>query len=70
MKIKIFSSGIAYLRDVISELKKVSFPTRRQVLLGTTLVVASIVVATIVLGSIDSGLSQLVRIFILGGGTK
>lgn len=67
----ILSSGINYLSDVVAELKKVTFPTRRQVVLGTVLVLAAIILATVVIGGVDTGLAQIVRIFIIErGGVK
>lgn len=67
----ILTSGITYISDVVAELKKVTFPTRRQVIVGTLLVIAAIIIATLVIGGVDTGLAQLVRIFIIErGGAK
>ncbi|NCO44057.1 preprotein translocase subunit SecE [Candidatus Berkelbacteria bacterium] len=67
----ILSTSISYFHGVIAELKKVTFPSRRQVIVGTILVIAAIMLATLVIGGVDTGLAQLVRIFIIErGGVK
>ncbi len=60
-KDNIFKQGIEYLQEVQSELKKVTWPTRKQTL-GTTLVVIVLVaIVSIFLGLFDYGFSQLIH---------
>ena len=60
-KKNIFQQGIEYLQEVQSELKKVTWPTRKQTL-GTTLVVIVLVaIVSIFLGMFDYGFSQLIH---------
>jgi preprotein translocase subunit SecE len=49
-----------YLREVMAELRKVSFPTRPEVANYSVIVFALIVVLTISIGLLDLGLSHLV----------
>ena len=65
---KIFIPIITYVHDVVAELKKVTFPSRRQVVVGTVLVIGAIIIATLIIGGVDIGLEQLVRIFIIKSG--
>ena len=60
-KKNIFKQGIEYLQEVQSELKKVTWPTRKQTL-GTTLVVIVLVaIVSIFLGLFDMGFSKLIQ---------
>ena len=60
-KKNIFKQGIEYLQEVQSELKKVTWPTRKQTM-GTTLVVIVLVaIVSIFLGLFDYGFSQLIH---------
>ncbi len=60
-KPNIFKQGIEYLQGVQSELKKVTWPTRKQTI-GTTLVVIVLVaVVSIFLGLFDYGFSKLIQ---------
>ena len=60
-KKNIFKQGIEYLQEVQSELKKVTWPTRKQTM-GTTLVVIVLVaIVSIFLGLFDMGFSKLIQ---------
>lgn len=60
-KKNIFKQGIEYLQEVQSELKKVTWPTQKQTL-GTTLVVIVLVtIVSIFLGLFDLGFSKLIQ---------
>jgi preprotein translocase subunit SecE len=50
-----------FLREVKQELKKVTWPTRRDALSGTAVVLVAVFVIAVFLGIVDSGLSSLVR---------
>lgn len=53
-----------YLEDVKGELKKVTWPTRKETLTTGLAVVVLVVVISIYLGVIDFGLSRLVRLIL------
>ena len=50
-----------FLREVRQELKKVTWPSRKDALSGTAVVLVAVFVIAIFLGIVDSGLSSLVR---------
>ena len=57
----------SYIGEIINELKKVVWLTRREVAYLTTLVLIITVCAGIALGALDFGFSELVdRIFLAG----
>ena len=51
-----------YLNDVVSEFKKVTWPSQREYVGGTIAVLVISVVITIVLSLIDLGLGQIMRL--------
>ena len=55
------------IRDIIAELKKVVWLTRREAAYLTALVLIVAVAVGLVLGAIDYGFSGLVNKFFLGG---
>ena len=57
-----------YLRDVRVELKKVVWPDRRQTIIYTGVVLASVVVVALVIWVVDADLSVGLRAVLLGGG--
>ncbi|MDO8443920.1 MAG: preprotein translocase subunit SecE [bacterium] len=50
-----------YFRGVVSELKKVTWPTRQQVINHTIIVLVSAIIAIAVTSLIDYGLTYLVQ---------
>jgi len=52
---------INYFQGVVSELKKVHWPTRQEVISHTVIVIISAVVATSILAALDYGLTSLVQ---------
>ncbi|HSB06530.1 MAG TPA: preprotein translocase subunit SecE [Thermodesulfobacteriota bacterium] len=50
-----------FLREVKQELKKVTWPSRKDTLSGTAVVLVAVFVIAIFLGIVDSGLSSLIR---------
>ncbi len=50
-----------FLREVKTELKKVTWPSRKDTLSGTAVVLIAVFIIAIFLGIVDSGLSALVR---------
>lgn len=51
-----------YFRGVISELKKVTWPTRKELTNSTAVVVVTIVIFAVVIGIIDFGLGSLLEL--------
>ncbi len=58
------NKGLQFLREVKIELKKVAWPTRKQTLGSTLVVIVLVMIIALFLGVIDIGLSGLVRVFI------
>jgi preprotein translocase subunit SecE len=65
--IKARSSRFAVVRDIIDELKKVVWPSRKETTRLTLMVIALVIVMGIFLGALDFGFSQLVAKVFLGG---
>jgi preprotein translocase subunit SecE len=60
-KVNFINSSIQFLREVKIELKKVTWPSRKQAIGSTAVVIAVIILISIFLGSVDIGLSSLIR---------
>ena len=60
-KTNIFQSAIQFLREVKIELKKVTWPSRKQTIGSTAVVVALVLLISLFLGFVDIGLSNLIR---------
>ncbi len=56
-----FESAKQFLREVKTELKKVTWPSRKITLSGTGVVLIAVFVIGLFLGIVDSGLSKLVK---------
>ena len=54
--------GLQFLREVKVELKKVTWPTRKQTFGSTAIVIILVVIISLFLGIVDVGLSSLVRV--------
>jgi preprotein translocase subunit SecE len=54
-----------FVSDIISELKKVTWPSRREATYLTSLVIIFTVVVAIILGVIDYGFSKLMNVILL-----
>ncbi len=53
-----------FLREVRTELKKVTWPSRKDTLSGTAVVLVAVFIIAIFLGIVDSGLSNLIKAFL------
>ena len=53
-----------YLRETKAEMKKVSWPSRQELLQHTGVVVTSIVISGAYLYVIDTGMGEIIKIFI------
>jgi preprotein translocase subunit SecE len=53
---------VQFLREVKVELKKVTWPTRKQTIGSTVVVIILVLIVSLFLGVVDIGLSNLVRV--------
>lgn len=60
-------SRFAFIRDVIDELRKVVWPTRRDAIRLTIMVIAVCAAVGLFLGALDYGFAELVSKIFLGG---
>ena len=61
-KDNIFGKTAQFLREVKVELKKVAWPSRKQTIGSTVVVIALVMIISMFLGAVDMGLSSLIRI--------
>lgn len=57
----------SYFQGVVTETKKVVWPTRRQVIEQTTTVIVTVLVGIAIFGLVDYGLAALVRFLVIKG---
>ncbi len=57
-----FQKSLQFLREVKVELKKVTWPTRKQTLGSTVVVIILVMIISLFLGLVDMGLSSLIRV--------
>ena len=58
----IFTKAAQFLREVKVELKKVTWPSRKQTIGSTAVVIALVMLISLFLGVVDFGISSLIRI--------
>jgi len=56
-----FEVAKQFLREVKTELKKVTWPSRKDTLSGTLVVLVAVFIIAIFLGIVDSGLSNIIK---------
>jgi preprotein translocase subunit SecE len=56
-----FEVSKQFLREVKTELKKVTWPSRKDTLSGTLVVLVAVFIIAIFLGIVDSGLSNIIK---------
>ena len=61
-----FEVSIQFLREVKTELKKVTWPSRKDTLSGTLVVLVAVIIIAVFLGIVDFGLSGLVKQLLRG----
>ena len=61
-KDNIFTKTAQFLREVKVELKKVTWPSRKQTIGSTAVVIALVILISLFLGVADFGISSLIRI--------
>lgn len=59
-----FDKSVQFLREVRVELKKVTWPSRKQTVGSTAVVLLMVILVSIFLGIVDFGLSSLIRLVI------
>ena len=52
-----YEQAVQFLRDVRSEMRKITFPARNETIASTVVVIAVVFVVSIYLGIVDFGLS-------------
>ncbi len=57
----VIDKSMRFLREVKVELKKVTWPTRKQTMGSTVVVIIVVVIISLFLGIVDAGLSSLIR---------
>jgi preprotein translocase subunit SecE len=63
-----FEGTKQFLREVKTELKKVTWPSRKDTLTATAVVLVTVFVAAVFLGVVDSGLSNLFKVLLRKAG--
>jgi preprotein translocase subunit SecE len=64
-KIKLHINKIKqFLRESKAELKKVTWPTPKEALASTSVVVVVVIVVSIFLGLVDLGLTRIIRVIL------
>ena len=61
-KDNIITKSTQFLREVKVELKKVAWPSRKQTIGSTAVVIALVMIISLFLGVVDFGISSLIRI--------
>ena len=56
-----YEAAIQFLREVKTELKKVTWPSRKDTVAGTAVVLVAVFIIATFLGIVDSGLSARIR---------
>ncbi len=59
-----FNAAKQFLREVKTELKKVTWPSRKDTLSGTAVVLVAVFIIASFLGIVDSGLSNIVKLLL------
>ena len=62
-KIQLMISGVKrFLREARAELRKVTWPTPKEALASTSVVIVVVIILSIFLGIVDLGLTRIVRL--------
>ncbi len=62
LKIKYLDQAVQFLREVKIELKKVVWPSRKQTVASTVVVIVLVLLVSLFLGIVDLGLSSLIKV--------
>jgi preprotein translocase subunit SecE len=58
---EMYEKAVQSLRDVRSELRKVTFPSRKETLASTVVVLAAVSIISVYLGIVDFGLAKVLH---------
>jgi preprotein translocase subunit SecE len=61
-----FNRAIEFLKESKNELSKVVFPSRKETISATIVVILSVIFVSVFLGVVDLGLSKLMSMLVLG----
>ncbi|MDD5723577.1 MAG: preprotein translocase subunit SecE [Syntrophales bacterium] len=62
-KIRLMINGVGrFLKEARSELKKVTWPTPKEALAATSVVIVVVIIVSMFLGIVDLGLTRIVRL--------
>ena len=59
-----FETSKLFLKEARSELKKVTWPTTKQTVASTSVVIVVVIVVSLVLGLFDFGLAKMIRLIL------
>ena len=59
-----YLKSVDFLRDVRAEVRKVTWPTRKETIASSSVVVVAVLIVAIYLGLVDLGFSKLVGVLI------
>ena len=57
----VFNIAVQFLRDAKTELKKVKWPTKKELLASTTMVIILVLIVALYLGLVDIGLIEIIN---------
>ncbi|MBF8250657.1 MAG: secE [Deltaproteobacteria bacterium] len=53
-----------YFKEVVAELKRVTWPTKKDTMAATWVVIITVIILSVFLGIVDLGLSQSIKLII------
>lgn len=53
-----------YFKEVVAELKRVTWPTKKDTIAATWVVIITVIILSVFLGIVDLGLSQSIKLII------
>ncbi|EPR29177.1 Protein translocase subunit secE [Geobacillus sp. WSUCF1] len=62
MEVRVMQRVINFLKEVVRELKKVSWPNRKELVNYTAVVLATVAFFTVFFAVVDLGISELIRL--------
>lgn len=62
----LFGRAVGYVTSAVSELRKVVWPTRQEVINHTVTILIVSIISMIILGLLDYGLTSLLRLVVVG----
>ncbi len=60
----LWQRSLQFFREVRIELKKVTWPSRKETIASTSVVLITVILVSFYLGIVDLGLSRLIKIFL------